>query len=87
MEKQQPRIKNHIETDVAYMKKLTEEILTVVQPDNPNVNKSNTHVERTHNPIGRLYADKYIFIPDRFSMNIPTHQDVISGKYKNRTGE
>ena len=41
----------------------------------------------TYNLIGRLYADQYIRIHDRFSMTIPSHQDVISGKYKNQTGK
>jgi flavin reductase (DIM6/NTAB) family NADH-FMN oxidoreductase RutF len=41
----------------------------------------------TYNPIGRLYADQYIRTHDRFFMSIPSHQDVISGKYKKQTGE
>jgi flavin reductase (DIM6/NTAB) family NADH-FMN oxidoreductase RutF len=40
-----------------------------------------------YNPIGRLYADQYIRTHDRFSMSIPSHQDVMSGKYKNQPGE
>lgn len=40
-----------------------------------------------YNPIGRLYANQYIRTHDRFSMSIPSHLDVISGKYKNQTGE
>jgi flavin reductase (DIM6/NTAB) family NADH-FMN oxidoreductase RutF len=41
----------------------------------------------TYNPIGRLYADQYIRTHDRFSMSIPSHLDVISGKYKTNIGE
>jgi hypothetical protein len=40
-----------------------------------------------YNPIGRLYADQYIRTLDRFTMTIPSHQDVTSGKYKNQIGE
>ena len=40
-----------------------------------------------YNPMGRLYADRYIRTHNCFSMNIPSHQDVISGKYKNQTGD
>ncbi|MCH8155094.1 MAG: shikimate kinase [Proteobacteria bacterium] len=31
-----------------------------------------------YNPIGRLYADKYIHTHDRFSMKIPAYQDVVN---------
>jgi hypothetical protein len=40
-----------------------------------------------YNPIGRLYANQYIRTHDLFSMSITSHLDVISGKYKNQTGE
>ena len=31
-----------------------------------------------YNPIGRLYADKYIHTHDRFSMKIPAYEDVVN---------
>jgi len=31
-----------------------------------------------YNPIGRLYADKYIRTHDRFSMKIPTYEDAVN---------
>ena len=45
------------------------------------VYKDTLHVNwEFYNPIGRLYADQYIRTRDRFSMRIPSHQDVVSGK-------
>lgn len=40
-----------------------------------------------YNPIGRLYANQYIRTHDRFSMSIPSPEDIISGKFKNFTEE
>ena len=40
-----------------------------------------------YNPIGRLYANQYIRTHDRFSMSIPSPEDIICGKFKNFTEE
>jgi len=40
-----------------------------------------------YNPIGRLYANQYIRTHDRFSMSIPSPEDIISRKFKNFTEE
>lgn len=40
-----------------------------------------------YNPIGRLYANQYIRTHDRFSMDIPSPEDIISGKIKIFTKE
>ena len=53
----------------------------IIDKDTLRVNWDN------YNPIGRLYADQYIRTHDRFTMSIPSHQDVISGKYKNQPRE
>ena len=53
----------------------------LIDPETKRINWDN------YNPIGRLYANQYIRTHDRFSMNIPSPEDIISGKIKNFTKE
>ena len=53
----------------------------LIDPEKKRINWDN------YNPIGRLYANQYIRTHDRFSMSIPSTEDIISGKFKNFTKE
>ena len=53
----------------------------LIDPETKHINWDN------YNLIGRLYANQYIRTHDRFSMNIPSPEDIISGKIKIFTKE